>query len=510
MAAFLLYVYLLFAALQRRIAVASLTPLADLFFRLDPLAAAGAMLATRAWIPRLALVLVTLGLTLLLGRVWCGWLCPLGTLLEWVRFPSARRQEVQLTSRWKGAKYLLLLLVLALALLGNLSLLILDPITLLTRTITTAALPALNQAVTAAERALYPIGFLRPAIDWVERTLRGPVLPVAQPVFAMSVLTGFLFVGVLALNLLGRRFWCRTLCPLGALLGWLSKISLLRPFVGSACNRCGQCDDVCPVGAIDTTHHGYRITPAECIVCLDCLVTCPESVAIANVALRRSRRGIGFRWHWRPAPAGDHDPSRRQVVAALAAGAASAALLRTTPHARQPHPQLIRPPGAQDEDEFLSRCLRCGQCMRVCPTSGLQPVALEAGLGGVWTPRLVPRLGYCDYGCTACGQACPSSAIPPLDLDRKRSTVIGIAVVDRNRCWPWAYGVPCIVCEEMCPLPEKAIRLEEVVTDDQGESNVVQRPYVLEDACIGCGICEYQCPVEGPAAIGVRRRDRRD
>jgi ferredoxin len=148
--------------------------------------------------------------------------------------------------------------------------------------------------------------------------------------------------------------------------------------------------------------------------------------------------------------------------------------------------------------------------MTVCPTSGLQPVALEAGLEGVWTPRLVPRLGYCDYGCTACGEACPSGAIPPLDLDRKRSTVIGMAVVDRNRCWPWAYGVPCIVCEEMCPLPEKAIRLEEVVvTDNQGESVVVQRPYVLEDACIGCGICEYRCPVEGPAAIRVHRVGRR-
>jgi MauM/NapG family ferredoxin protein len=492
-AAFLFCVVLLFAT--------GLTPLADLFFRLDPLAAAGTMLAGRAWIPRLALSLVTVGLTILLGRVWCGWLCPLGTLLDWTRFPSARRQEIRLSSRWKAAKYLLLLSILTLALLGNLSLLILDPIAIVTRSMTTAVLPALNHAVTAIERALYPIGFLRPAIDSIERGLRGPVLPVVQPLFAMSVLTGLLFVGILALNLVRHRFWCRTLCPLGALLGWTSKIALLRPFVGPACNRCGRCEGICPMGAIDTTC-GYQIAPGECIVCLDCLAACPESSA----APHRVHRSIGFRRQWRPAPAGDHDPTRRQALAALAAGAAGATLLRTAPHTRQPHPRLVRPPGAQDEDEFLSRCLRCGQCMKVCPTSGLQPVALEAGLEGVWTPRLVSRLGYCDYGCTACGQTCPSGAIPPLDLERKRSTVIGMAVVDRNRCWPWAYGVPCIVCEEMCPVPEKAIRLEEVtVLDAREEPVVVQRPLVWDDLCIGCGICEYRCPVEGPAAIRIYR-----
>jgi ferredoxin len=144
--------------------------------------------------------------------------------------------------------------------------------------------------------------------------------------------------------------------------------------------------------------------------------------------------------------------------------------------------------------------------MKVCPTSGLQPVLFEAGLEGVWTPRLVPRLGHCEYGCNACGQICPSGAIPPLDLARKRESVIGLAAIDRNRCLPWAHGTPCIVCEEMCPVPEKAIRLEKVtVPDDRGEPATVQRPYVLDDLCIGCGICEYQCPVEGEAAILVYR-----
>jgi len=493
---FALYVYLLFAALQRRAAF----PLADLFFRLDPLAALGAMLASRAWIPRLALALITLGLTLVFGRVWCGWLCPLGTLLEWVRFPSARRLAPTLSPRWRRVKNVVLIVILAMALFGSLSLLILDPITLFTRTMTTAILPALNHAVTAVERTLYPIPFLRPAIDWVESVLRGPVLPVIQPVFAMNAFIFLLFLGILALNALADRFWCRYLCPLGALLGLLSKVSLLRPLVRPACNRCGHCVGVCRVDAIET-HRGYEIVPSECTVCLDCLAACPESSVLSQ-----SKDGIGFRWHWRPAPAREYDPTRRQVLAGLATGAVGVVVLRTGVQAKQPHPQLIRPPGVEDEAEFLARCLRCSQCMKVCPTSGLQPVSFEAGLEGMWTPRLVPRLGYCDYGCNACGQVCLSGAIPPLDLDRKRQAVMGEAVVDRNRCLPWAHGIPCIVCEEMCPVPEKAVRLEEVtVADDRGESVIVQRPYVLQDLCIGCGICEYQCPVEGEAAIRVYR-----
>ena len=492
---FALYVYLLFAALQRRAAF----PLADLFFRLDPLAGLGTMLASRAWIPRLALALATLGLTLVLGRVWCGWLCPLGTLLEWVRFPETGFFPKTRFLGWRRVKNVLLLVILAAALFGNLTLLVFDPLTVFTRTMTTAVLPTLNYVVTAVEHALYPTGFLRPAIGGIEALLRGPLLPVIQPVFAMNALIALLFFAILALNALADRFWCRYLCPLGALLGLVSKVSFLRPVIRPACNRCGQCVGACRVDAIDTRQN-YEIVPSECTVCLDCLAACPES-------------GVGFRWHWRPAPAREtgvltrYDLTRRQVLAGLAAGAVGVAILRTGIRTRQPHALLVRPPGVADEQEFLAHCLRCSQCMKVCPTSGLQPVLFEAGLEGLWTPRLVPRLGQCDYGCNACGQVCPSGAIPPLDLDTKRQAVLGMAVVDRNRCLPWASGVPCIVCEEMCPTPQKAIRLEEATTTDgQGDPVVVQRPYVLLDLCIGCGICEYQCPMGGKAAIRVYRR----
>ena len=258
---------------------------------------------------------------------------------------------------------------------------------------------------------------------------------------------------------------------------------------GRACNRCAQCVQVCRVDAIETGQ-GYEILPSECIVCLDCLAVCPEG-------------GLGFRKQLRPDPVREGDLTRRQFLTGLAASAAGVVLLRTGVGAKQPDTYLIRPPGVLDEQEFLSRCVRCGQCMRVCPTSGLQPAGAEGGAAGVWTPRLVPRLGHCEYGCNACGQVCPSGAIPPLSLEQKREATLGVAVIDRNRCWPWSQDVPCIVCEEMCPVPDKAIRIS--APEGSDDPWAMQLPVVLADLCIGCGICEFQCPVEGEAAIRVYR-----
>lgn len=487
--AFALYLFLIFAALPGRAAF----PLADLFFRLDPLAAAGAMLAARSWIPRLGLALLTVALTVLLGRVWCGWLCPLGSLLDWLPLRPAKKRPVTLSPRWRMVKNVLLILILAMALFGSLSLMIFDPITILTRTMTTAILPALNHAVTATERAAYAAPFLQPVIDWLEKIIRGPILPAERAAYNQNALIAAVFFGIVGLNALAHRFWCRYLCPLGGLLGLLSKISILRPVIEpAACTRCNRCARACPVDAIEGGDE-YKIIPAECTLCLDCLAVC-------------NRDGIALKSGWQPDTWRPADPSRRQLLVGLAAGAVGAAVLQTGLESKQPDFALIRPPGADSEDDFLSRCIRCGQCMKVCPTGGVQPTVFEAGVAGLWTPQLLFRLGQCDYGCNACGQVCPSGAIPWLELEEKRQTVIGLASIDHNRCLPWAYNTPCIVCEEMCPLPEKAIRVEEVtVIDSLGEEMILQRPYVLSELCIGCGTCQNQCPLSGKAAINIYR-----
>jgi formate hydrogenlyase subunit 6/NADH:ubiquinone oxidoreductase subunit I len=142
--------------------------------------------------------------------------------------------------------------------------------------------------------------------------------------------------------------------------------------------------------------------------------------------------------------------------------------------------------------------------MKVCITNGLQPTLFEAGAEGIWSPMLVPRIGYCEYRCTLCGQVCPTGAIKRLQLEEKVKVKIGLAMIDKGRCLPWAHARPCIMCEEVCPTPKKAIWFEAVrVRDRQGKTVVLQQPHVDLELCIGCGICEAKCPVLGRPAIYV-------
>jgi NAD-dependent dihydropyrimidine dehydrogenase PreA subunit len=183
------------------------------------------------------------------------------------------------------------------------------------------------------------------------------------------------------------------------------------------------------------------------------------------------------------------------------------ALVRSNWLSKREPPHLLRPPGvpgATSDIIAFSNCIRCSICIRACPTNALQPAVFDAGLEGLWTPVLIPRLGYCDYSCNTCGQVCPVQAIPPLSLEVKRQEVIGKAYIDQDRCIAWSDQRDCIVCEEMCPLPEKAIQLEEMqVWGTDNTSITVKVPHVLQERCIGCGICEYKCPVNGEAAIRV-------
>jgi MauM/NapG family ferredoxin protein len=190
----------------------------------------------------------------------------------------------------------------------------------------------------------------------------------------------------------------------------------------------------------------------------------------------------------------------------LATGIILPAFFKTRAAQKVPNPALIRPPGALGEDQFLQQCVRCGECMKVCIGNALQPTLLEAGAEGMFTPRLIPRIGYCEYNCTLCGQVCPTGAIQQLTLEQKHSTAIGRAWFDKSRCLPHARGIPCLVCEEHCPVPDKAIKLREAtVLDQDGNEVTLQQPYVVDNLCIGCGICENKCPLPGAAAVHVTR-----
>jgi MauM/NapG family ferredoxin protein len=498
LAAFLLFIALLITAGR-----SGFIP-GDLFYLLDPLAGLAGMVAARHIVPAMLIgAAIALVAGLLLGRAWCGWLCPLGTLLDWIPARQRKRYEPDPAPQLRAAKYFLLAVIGILALFGNLTFLVLDPITLTYRAAAVAAWPAATALITAAEHLLYGIPLLQGPIDAFETALRGTILPMQQPLYALNVFIALLFAGVLALNAVRRRFWCRYLCPLGALLGLVSKLAWLRRTVGDACIDCQRCARACPVGTIDPGR-GFQSDPSECIMCLDCAPVCPGAGQqfAGRWHLKQGFDGAGARG-FNPASWQPYDLSRRQFLAAAGAAVAAAGLFAAEPAAAHDAPHGVLPPGALKPD-FLSRCIRCGVCLKVCPTSGLQPAMGAAGWAGLWTPVLVSRLGHCDYSCNACGHNCPTGAIPALDLEAKRTTVIGQASIDRNRCIPWADNRNCLVCEEMCPIPEKAILLEDVTVQTLvGETVQVKRPHVLRDRCIGCGICENRCPLDGEAAIRV-------
>jgi len=389
--------------------------------------------------------------------------------------------------------------------------------------------------------------------------------------YASTWLIGVVFLTVVGLNLVLPRFFCRFACPLGALFGLLSAFSPWR--IGKTEDRCGDCR-ICEEYCEGACRPSGTFISGECVLCMNCLDRCPAGrVTFAGKASAAGEAGLP-------------DLSRRGFIAA-GAGLVMVSLWEAGGLAGAGRdPSLIRPPGALDEERFLARCIRCGQCMRICPGNIIQPALLEAGVQGLWTPAVNYRIGRsgCQPNCIACGQVCPTAAIRPLSLDEKQGLGefaaqgpirMGTAFVDRSRCLPWAMDRPCLVCHELCPVSPKAIFIRtgfETIRDGQALPARVQgpsvelsaaiptganlasgdyylrgagqpeaalrritglagarltleqplaaeglpasgarvdvvvrlaRPFVDAARCIGCGMCEHECPVSGRRAIRV-------
>jgi len=467
--------------------------LIDIPMQLDPLLMLANLLASRTFLTASSIALITILATLIFGRAWCGWICPLGTTLDIFSFDKARGKRQPPSERWRNVKYVLLIAVLAAALFGNLSLLALDPLTLLFRSLTVADLPALNQIVKVIEAALFQVAPLSEAVAAFDMRIRPALLPSEPLYFHEALLFAIIFASVCVLNLFAPRFWCRYLCPLGGMLGMISRVAFFRRKVSESCKGCTLCTSVCPTGTINPEKN-YASDPAECTMCMECLEPCPRSL-------------IRFTPGFSIAEGREYDPNRRQALATFGLTLAALALFRSNSLSKREPPFLIRPPGAREVNEdvlSLSKCIRCSACMRACPTNALQSSSFEAGLQGFGSPIIIARNGYCDFSCNTCGQVCPVQAIPPLSLGEKQRSVIGKAYIDESRCIAWSDHQECLVCEEMCPLSDKAVQLEE--KEVWGKDNTVvtvKLPHVVRDLCIGCGICEYKCPVSGEAAIRI-------
>lgn len=480
----------------------------SLFFQLDPLVALSSALASRALYKGLLWSLVILIPTLFFGRFFCGWICPLGSLHHFLgSLKSEGKRGKQLLEsnrykRWQNTKYYVLLAALVAALLGSGIVGWLDPFSFLVRSIGLSILPATNYGLQAALRALEhsratPLQTVGGIFHFI---LGYALLNFKQPYFRQGLWLGLIFVFILALNFRVTRFWCRALCPLGALLGLVSRWSILGLVKNPEhCNDCNRCLLRCQGG--DDPIGGVPWHPAECHLCLNCVDQCPE-------------KGLEFRLFPAQKTLGTN-LQRRKVLTGLASGVALIPILRSTPgFATAANERLLRPPGAVDEEFFLSRCIRCGECMKVCPNNALQPAFTEAGLEGLWTPVLVPRLGYCETSCVLCSQVCPTGAIWEITAKEKGWSVdlasatkpirLGTAFYDRGRCLPWAMATDCIVCEEWCPTSPKAIYFRPAeVFDPAGNAKQVKQPYLDPSHCVGCGACEHACAVQDRPAVYV-------
>jgi polyferredoxin len=524
----------------------------DWFFQLDPLVAIATVLTTHTLYRPLLWALLTITLTIMFGRFFCGWVCPFGSLHHFVGFLGRRgkktSQKIKL-NRYRRAqqiKYYILIVFLAMAafpsVAATLQTGLLDPIAVMTRSFNLVLLPI---ADSSANLISVPRRFYEGA--WL--------------VFAI-------FVAAVLLNLVIPRFYCRFVCPLGALFGVIDRFAIWR--IGKNQNECINCK-LCESNCEGGCEPGGSIRISECVLCFNCREDCKN-----EVISYQSRRS----------PAGEitnSDVSRRGFVLSLASGIVAVPAVRLSNKLGSNwYHRVIRPPGALPEEEFLKRCIKCGQCMRVCPTNVIQPGGIEGGLENLWTPTLNYRIGSsgCQLNCVACGQVCPTSAIRPVTLAEKLGVDdfadagpirLGTAFVDRNRCLPWAMDKPCIVCEENCPVSPKAIYTQECfntvrdgtltvtkVTDniievkeilvpdrfatgdyycmvranerrkiaansensleiasgrpmqkipavgDKIEVQVrLQQPHIDIEKCIGCGVCEHECPVSGKKAIRV-------
>ena len=480
-----------------------------LFFEWDPLVAVANAFATHALYRGLFWSLIILVPTLFLGRFFCGWICPMGTLQHFVgNMPSEskrgkQRIESNRYKRWQTIKYVVLIAGLVAAFFGSMAIGWFDPFSLLVLSVGLALLPAFNFAVRAvlAPMEHSHIAVIKAAGETLHSVLQATVLDFRQTHFAQGLVLGVLFIVILAASLRVTRLWCRSICPLGALLGVVSRWSILGLHKDAdSCDRCNRCLLNCQGG--DDPIGGVPWRKSECLMCMNCVDSCPH-------------HSLVFQFFRKEREIASPDIGRRKAVTGLAAGAAVVPLMRAnTGLGKSRHDRLLRPPGALDETDFLSRCIRCGECMKVCPNNSLHPTLEEAGLEGLWTPTLVPRIGYCEPSCVLCSEVCPTGAIWQITPKEKGWVVgvgsqnkpvrLGTAFYDRGRCLPWAEATDCIVCEEWCPVSPKAIYVEEAqVVDSAGNTKTLKQPRVDPSRCVGCGACEYACPLQERPAVYV-------
>jgi len=485
----LLFLHLFFQSAWPYAKVFSSTTLSDrewlpveFFLWLDPLVGVAASIAGRYWsVALLGTVGILLACTLF-PRGFCGYVCPLGTLVDgfdWLMGRHFRRLHFKRTGWWLYLRYYVLAVVLIASVFGL----------LLTGYL--AAIPVLTRGLLFTGARLQ-LGLMK---NW---SLVGPVAWT----FYLSIA---LFAAIFLPGLFRRRFWCSYVCPSGALFSLFNFLRIGERKVESTCIGCGKCVESCPFDAIK---EDFTTRSLNCTFCQTCGGACPTH-AIKFVS----------RWNNYDLKTEDNPPviergvSRRGFILSAAVGVTVATGMRTgLVDAFQTKRRLVRPPGSLPEPQFLDSCVRCGECIKVCPGPVLYPAGIEGGWEAIWTPKAVLSRAGCHQDCNFCTQVCPTGAIRPLSIDQKRKTHMGLAAINVNNCLPHSGERDCHLCFQECQSAGyNAIEMRQIELDvgeippeampgfgfDSHRARMemarIQAPFVKRDACVGCGLCEYSC-----------------
>ena len=450
---------------------------AEIFLALDPLVSISTALAAKTWVWSLSLAAVMLGIGILVPRGFCGYLCPLGTLIDlfdWAVGRRITRYRVSDNGWWVHLKYYLLAGSLVAALCGVLV------------TGYVAAIPVITRGL------MFVLAPLQVGL------LRGP--HQVPPLNAGHYVSIGLFLLVLGLGLLKPRFWCKYVCPSGAVFSVGNLLRLSERKVEASCIHCNRCVEICPFDAIKAD---FTTRTSDCTLCQTCGGVCPtQAIKFVERWNRTDLKLAG------DPPTGETQLGRRGFLSltagatAAATGGVAAAMITRAFGADLDTPDVplpVRPPGSVPEREFLQLCIRCGECFKVCPNHVLQPLGFQQGLEGLWTPQVVADWAGCESSCNACGQVCPTGAIRALPIEEKKAARMGLAVVNQQTCLPFAAREACQLCVDECVAAGyHAIEFTRVHSelDDQGlpvEDSGFLAPVVLADKCVGCGLCQTRC-----------------
>lgn len=428
--------------------------------------------------------LVVIVLTLLFGRIYCSGLCPLGILQDVLNFGCKKRLSKHGRYRYlqprRLIRYTILFIVLFAAVIGSLSLVnFIDPYGLFGRIVSHLISPVFyllnNQFVSGLEFFdIYAMGPIK-------------IIPVPGIVLCISFLC---FCVVAYMSLRYGRQYCSSICPVGTLLGLLSRVSLFQFNIDKEqCNMCLQCVKNCKAGCID---NNMTIDLERCVACFNCLSACKQSAVMYTKG-----RGIDSGEQALP------NLSRRRLVIGTATSGIFLMVLGIPLRSyagkliENKGAKPIIPPGAVSVSHFAQTCIACHLCVHACRTHVIKPAFMEYGLKGMLQPVMDFNQGKCAYECNECGKVCPTDAIAPLELGQKKLTKIGSVKLIKKLCITHKDHKDCGACIEVCPS-------HAVYAVLRGN---VRYPEIKPGPCIGCGACQFVCPVKSEKAIIVESID---